>query len=365
MYSGSCLPYSKKPLLKKGLRTLIMATVNTPKSGLDFEPAQITPQTMVTEVETTSVQLSVIIPVYRAQPFLHQLCARLQDVLNKLSLSYEILFVDDSSPDNSWNMLIEIAGSTKSVRALKLSRNYGQQAAITAGLTYARGQWAVVMDCDLQDRPEDIPRLIAKAKEGYDIVFAKRASRAKEPFRSLVSQIYFKLLSIIAGSSVDDSCGSFSIISRNVIDAFLRFTDHNRHYLLILFWLGFRRGYIEAQRAVRNEGESSYNLRTLFRLALQGVFFQSTALLGWIIGTGFAISFLGFLGIIYVLSEFFICRTVLSGWTSTVVLTLTLGGFNLIAVGVVGLYIGQIFEQVKGRPLFVVQSQLNDPVTVN
>ncbi|MBY0358795.1 MAG: glycosyltransferase family 2 protein [Candidatus Obscuribacterales bacterium] len=320
---------------------------------------------MVAEVEKTSVQLSVIIPVYRAQSFLHQLNNRLHQVLNELSLSYELLFVDDSSPDGSWDILAEIASSTKSVRAIKLSRNYGQQAAITAGLTYARGERAVIMDCDLQDLPEDIPRLIAKAEEGYDIVFAKRASRAKEPVRALVSQTYFNLLSAITGTKVDDSCGSFSIISRNVIDAFLRFTDHSRHYLLILFWLGFRRGYIDAQRAAREEGQSSYNFKTLLRLALQGLFFQSTALLEWIIGTGFAISFLGFLGIFYALGEFFICKTVLSGWTSTVVLTLTLGGFNLIAVGVVGLYIGQIFEQVKGRPLFVVQSQLNEPGNSN
>jgi dolichol-phosphate mannosyltransferase len=334
--------------------------VITENSSIDFSPVALAQKTAALPLQKT-INLSVVIPVYRAAEILPLLHERLKTTLKAISgLSYEIIFVDDCSPDRAWivlEQLTELAPET--VRAVKLSRNFGQQAAITAGLAHARGEWAVVMDCDLQDPPEAIPSLLAKSKEGFDIVMARRASRESEPVRAILSKSYFKLLSILSGAPVDGRCGAFSLISRPVIDSFLRFTDHNRQYLLIIFWLGFNRGYVEIEHAERAAGQSSYAITKLLRLALQGMFFQSTMLLELIVSIGFVISLAGFIGCIYCVVEYFVLHTVLSGWTSTVTLILLTGGFNLFAAGIVGLYIGQIFEQVKGRPVFVVQKLLD------
>jgi glycosyltransferase involved in cell wall biosynthesis len=243
------------------------------------------------------------------------------------------------------------------VRALRLSRNFGQQAAITAGLAASRGRWTVVMDCDLQDPPEVIAELYGKAQQGFDIVLARRQRKKHSFFRLLAARAYFKFLALFVGVHISGEYGSFSIISAKVREAFLRVPDRDRHYLPILLWLGFKRSSIEYEHAERPRGESSYSLRSLVRLAAEGVFFQTATLLRWIVYAGFGVAFAGLL-----LAVALIILAILvnppPGWTSLAVLLLVVGGFIIVSTGVTGLYIGKIFQQVKNRPLYLIDKEV-------
>jgi polyisoprenyl-phosphate glycosyltransferase len=299
------------------------------------------------------VEISVVVPVYRCAECLRHLHERLDGALAQIPGEHEIILVDDRSPDESWDILRRLAEEDESVRVVRLSRNFGQHAAITAGIEYARGRWIVVMDCDLQDPPEDIPRLYARAREGADIVYARRTGRRGPWFRRFASRMYFRLLNASLGTSFDPNYGNFTIISRKVRDAFLRFRDKDRHYLMILRWLGYEHASIDVAHAERYAGESAYTFGTLVRFALDGLFFQSTTLLHWSTYVGFAASLSGVVLAAFFFVNYFFEKTY-PGWTSLAVLILVIGGLTITTIGVAGLYIGKIFTQVKDRPLYVV-----------
>ena len=302
------------------------------------------------------VELSIVVPVYQAEGCLDALHERLTQTLSAMGLSYEVVLVDDASTDGSWSRIASLSGLDPHVRGYRLSRNFGQHAAITAGLAQCRGERAIVMDCDLQDPPEEIPRLVAKAKEGFDVVLARRARKQTSYFRQLSARLYFCLLNRVIPNPVNGEYGSYSCISRNVIDAYLRLGDRNRYYLFILRWLGFSQASIDYRQDARYAGESAYTVKTLLRHAAQGVFFQSSAILYWIVYSGFAVSAISIGLAVYFTWKYFV-HSVLPGWTSLSVLILGMGGVMLICVGTVGLYVAQIFEQVKGRPLYVIDRQ--------
>jgi polyisoprenyl-phosphate glycosyltransferase len=298
-------------------------------------------------------EISVVVPVYKCAECLRHLHRRLAAALAQVPGEHEILLVDDRSPDDSWGILRELAEEDHSIRLVRLSRNFGQHAAITAGIEVARGRWIVVMDCDLQDPPEDIPRLYARAQEGAEIVYARRTGRRGPWFRRMASRMYFRLLNASLGTDFDPDYGNFTIISRKVRDAFLRFRDKDRHYLMILRWLGFDHASIDVAHAERYAGESAYTLGTLIKFALDGLFFQSTTLLRWSTYVGFGASLCGVLLAGFFLVNYFLENTY-PGWTSLAVLILVIGGLTITTVGVAGLYIGKIFTQVKDRPLYVI-----------
>jgi dolichol-phosphate mannosyltransferase len=299
------------------------------------------------------VELSVVVPVYLCRECLGTLHGRLTTTLRGLAVPYEIVFVDDASPDDAWPALAELAARDPAVRAYRFSRNFGQHAAITAGLEQCNGAWAVVMDCDLQDPPEEIPRLYRMAQSGFDVVFARRKQKKHSFFRRLAARAFFQAINFFNKTHLDGEYGSFSIISRKVIDAFGRIRDRDRHYLFVLHWLGFRSTHIDYEHAERFAGESSYTLRSLLKHALDGIFFQTTSLLRWIVYLGFWISVAGVLLAAYFVYLYF-AYSVYPGWTSLIVLILLIGGFIIISTGIAGLYIGKIFDQVKGRPLYVI-----------
>jgi dolichol-phosphate mannosyltransferase len=245
------------------------------------------------------------------------------------------------------------------VRGIRLSRNFGQHAAISAGLAECRGRHAIVMDCDLQDPPEAIPQLCDKARAGHDIVLARRKRKRHSVFRRFAAALYFRALGAISNRRFEGEFGAFSIVSRAVIDAYLRLQDRDRHYLFILYWLGFDAVAIEYQHAERHSGKSSYSLRALLRHALDGVMFQTTTVLRWIVYFGFTVSAAGAALAAYWIYVY-LTRTPPAGWTSVAVLLLLLGGFIIMSTGVTGLYIGRIFEQVKGRPLYIIERRIND-----
>ena len=298
-------------------------------------------------------RISVVVPVYKCSDCLRPLTDRLLKVLKPLTNDFEVIYVEDGGNDGSWEMIQDIAAEEKEVKGFQLSRNFGQHAAITAGLHQAVGDWAVVMDCDLQDPPEEIPRLFEKAEEGYDVVFARRRLKVQPFVKRQFSHLYFKVLSVLTRTKIEGSYGSFSIISRKVIDAFLCFKDTNRHYLFILHWVGFRSTSVEYEQNERWSGRSSYYFGKLISHAMSGMFFQTTRLLNWIIYLGFATAVSGILAAIYFAYRR-LFGSALPGWTSLIVVVLATSGLIVMTIGITGLYIGQVFEQVKARPLFVI-----------
>jgi glycosyltransferase involved in cell wall biosynthesis len=306
------------------------------------------------------VELSIVVPVYGCADCLQTLHQRLVRTLEGLVGSFEIVLVDDCARDGAWDLIRRLGEQDRRVRGIRLSRNFGQHAAITAGLAECTGERAVVMDCDLQDPPEAIASLLEAALAGHDIVLARRKRKQHSLFRRMAAAVYFRALGALSGRRFDGEFGAFSIISRPVIDAFLRFRDRDRHYLFILYWLGFDAASIDYEHAARHSGASSYSTRALLRHALEGLVFQTTTLLRWIIYLGFLVSAAGVLLAASLLYVYF-TLTPPPGWTSLAVLILILGGFIIISTGVTGLYIGKIFEQVKDRPLYVIDKRINAP----
>lgn len=300
-----------------------------------------------------AVEISVVVPVYGCRDCVRELHRRICATLEPLTREFELVLVDDGSPDDAWPVLRELTATDDRVRALRLSRNFGQHAAITAGLAASRGRWVVVMDCDLQDPPEEIPRLYAKALEGYDVVLSRREERVETLARRLAASAYFRFHNMIARGNLHTNYTNLSVISRKVVDSFLALRDQDRQYLLILHWLGYRRAELEVKQASRHVGSSSYSLRQLIKVAFDGLFFQSTVLLRWIIYFGFFLAFLGAALAGYALLSW-ATGNQLPNWTALPMFGLLLGAFIIISSGVTGLYVGKIFDQVKGRPLFVV-----------
>jgi glycosyltransferase involved in cell wall biosynthesis len=314
---------------------------------------------------SAEVQLSVVIPMYNTGSCLAALHERLTATLSQLVPSYEIILVEDHGPDDSWERMVALAQTDAHVRIFRMSRNFGQHPAITAGLAQARGKWAVVMDGDLQDPPETIPELYAMATQGKDIVFAVRKKRKHHLLKRLTANLYARFISIIFGVSIDSGLGSFSLISRQVIDAFLTVQDRDRHYLYILMWLGFEAGHCEYEHQERHSGSTSYTFRRLIEHAINGIFFQTATILRWIVMIGFAVSAMGLALGTYYTSLYFMRDVAVEGWTTLVVLILVLCGFIILSCGITGLYVGQIFHQVKGRPLYVLRTQNPTPSGAN
>jgi glycosyltransferase involved in cell wall biosynthesis len=303
-------------------------------------------------------ELSVVIPVYGCVDCLPTLVARLRASIEPLTSDFELVLVDDRSRDGAWDTLRGLARDEPRLRAFRLSRNFGQHAAITAGLARAGGRWIVVMDCDLQEPPELIPRLYAKAQEGYDIVRTARRGRRHSAPRRWGGRLYRELFLESGG---DAEYSTLSMISRKVADAFLTLGDRDREYLLMLDWLGFSAATVEFEHSDRHSGASTYTPRRLLRVAFDGMFFRTTVLLRLIVAAGFLVALAGTaLGGFYVYDKL-VSDTSPPGYTSLAVLILLLSAAILISLGVVGLYVGRIFEQVKNRPMFVVAEETEPP----
>ena len=302
--------------------------------------------------------ISVVTPVYRAEACLEELHRRLTASLQALTADYEIIYVDDGSPDRSGEIVAGIALRDPRVVTVRLSRNFGQHPAITAGLEEARGDWVVVMDCDLQDRPEDISLLLAKAQEGWDIVLARRLVRKDSFVKRVTSRLWFAIFNRLADIVLDPNTGSFSIISRPVVDAFLAIRDKHRHYLLLLGWLGFQRTYADVERSERYAGRSTYNVSRLITHAVSGIASQSTRLLILSIYIGFFFVALSVVQFVYVIVMKLTHGVGVAGWASTMAVLWLIGGAILFSLGILGVYIGRIFEQVQERPLFVIRQRI-------
>ena len=285
--------------------------------------------------------------------------SQLVAALEPLAPSFEIVFVNDGCPANSWEAVQDAAARDDRVKAINLSRNFGQHYAIAAGLHHCSGNWVVVMDCDLQDRPCEIPRLYRKALEGYDIVYALRHHRRDVWSKRMLSRLFSMVYNFLSDIKLDPKACNFSIVSRQVIDSYCRLKELNRSYHSMLRWLGFKATYVSVEHAVRFAGKSAYNLRRGFTLAIESITSQSNKPLVLAIRTGFLMS-----GTALLLGLFFVLRYLLygvgvAGWTSVFVSIYFIGGLMLANMGILGLYLGKVFNEVKERPLYIVRDTIN------
>lgn len=302
--------------------------------------------------------ISVVIPVYKAEKSIEELYARLKISLSKISEKHEIIFVEDGGMDRSWDIILQLAEKDPLVKGVKLSRNFGQHYAVTAGLQFAKGDITVLMDCDLQDDPEDIVHLYNKYKEGYEIVFTKRIKRKHSFFRLISAKIYYFLFILFSDRKYDFDAGSLVMFSEKVRKEFLKIKDKDRLYIHLLIWLGYKNTYIQVKHNEKFEGVSTYSFSKLIHIAVQGWTSHSDKLLRYSIYLGFIFSSLAFLGILWVVFLYFL-HGFQSGWASLVVLNLFSTGLILVGIGIAGIYIGKTFEQSKNNPLYIVDEKIN------
>ncbi len=305
------------------------------------------------------MDISVVIPVYGCRAALPELHRRLTESLSAITDNYEIILVNDACPQNSWEDIEKICEKDSKVKGIELSRNFGQIYAITAGLDNSKGEWVVVMDCDLQDRPEEIINLYNKAQEGYDVVFARRAQRKDSALKIFVSKLFYSVCSFATDTKFDPAICNFSIISRKVVDSYCSMREVHRAYVAYIKWLGFKQTAIDVEHNDRAEGKSSYNFKKRMRMAMEIITSQSDKVLKFIVGLGFIVAMLSLLGAIAIIIKYFISN-ILSGWTSTIVALCFFGGLAIMSIGIVGIYVGNIFMQSKERPLYIIRTIKND-----
>lgn len=306
-----------------------------------------------------STFLSIVSPVYMGEKMVAPLVARIGKSMKAITEDYEIILVNDCSPDDSWAEITRQCATDMRIKGVNLSRNFGQHYAITAGLRFATGQWVVVMDCDLQDRPEEIPNLLKKAHEGWDIVFARREERQDSIFKRLSSALFHQVYDWMSGSKTDKTIANFGIYSHQVIAEYNRMPETARSFGTLISYLGFRRTAISVQHANRLEGSSSYNLHKLLKLSFNIMISNTNKPLRLAVEVGFIIAAVAFLLALYNLAAKWSGIIEVQGFTTTVFSIWFVGGLLLAMMGVLGLYIDKIFEQVKGRPLFVVMDLIN------
>ena len=306
-----------------------------------------------------NVDISVVVPVYKGEKMLRELVDRLTNSLKTITDDYEIVLVNDASPDKSWEGIADICKDDNKVVGINLSRNFGQHYAITAGLDYADGDWVVVMDCDLQDRPEEIPNLYAKAMDGWDIVQARRTHKQFGVFKKLSSWAYHQVFDWLAGKKTDPAIGNFGIYKSDVICEVRKMTELARSFPSLLDYVGFSRTTIDVKHAERAEGKSSYTIHRLLKLAFDIAISNTNKPLRMAVTMGLGMSMISLLLALYNVVAKFWGFIAVPGYTTIVFSIWFVGGLVLLVLGVVGLYVGKIFDQVKERPLYIVKDIKN------
>jgi dolichol-phosphate mannosyltransferase len=300
------------------------------------------------------VHLSIVSPVYRAEKIIPQLVQRISENAEKITSNYEIVLVEDGGPDGSWDVMEKLASANDRIVAIKLSRNFGQHYAITAGLDHVRGEWVVVMDCDLQDVPEEIPALYRKAQEGFDVVLARRAARKDAVLKKLFSAAFYRTLGYLTGSDQDESVANFGIYHNKVIRAVIGMRESIRYFPTMIKWVGFRTTKLDVVHDHRADGKSTYNLRKLLRLATDIILAYSDKPIRIMVRIGLLISLTSFL---FALRTFYLWLNnsiEIMGYTSLIISIWLLSGLIISTLGIVGLYVGKTFEGVKKRPIYIV-----------
>lgn len=305
------------------------------------------------------MELSIVSPIYKGEKMLDELVARIKSAAEKITDEYEIILVNDCSPDNSLRKIKELCAGDKRVKGMSLSRNFGQHYAITAGLSRSRGKWVVVMDCDLQDRPEEIPNLYAKAQEGYDSVFAQRVERKDSFSKRMSSAVFYKVFSFLTDMPQDKSVANFGIYNRKVVKAILSMGDSIRYFPIMAQWVGFRKCYLPVVHAERESGKSSYSILKLFKLASDNMIGFSDKPLRLMLRFGFYTVVLSLLFVVYTFCKWLFGGILVSGFTTLAISIWFAVGIITMMLGITGIYIGKIYDRVKLRPIFIVGETFN------
>lgn len=306
-----------------------------------------------------TIHLSVVSPVYYGEKTVKKLVEELHKNIGMITDNYEIILVNDASPDESWKEIKKACEADKRIKGINLSRNFGQHYAITAGLNNARGEWIVVMDCDLQDRPDEIPNLYNKAMEGYDSVFAQRINRKDPRLKKKLSKVFYKIFSYLTETHQDPSVANFGIYHHTVIAAILDMKDQIRFFPTMVQWVGFRKYYLPIKHDERHEGKSSYNFRSLARLAINTIIAFSDKPLRLTAKMGFAIASISFIISIVYLVLYLNGKIKVLGFTSIFLSMWFIAGIIMMILGMVGIYVGKVFEKVKERPTYIITDTQN------
>ncbi|WP_310550626.1 glycosyltransferase family 2 protein [Paenibacillus glufosinatiresistens] len=304
----------------------------------------------------SDMRYSIIIPMYNEEEVIQETYRRITKVMEETGEPYELVFVNDGSTDHCAQMIEEYSYWDPSVRLIDFSRNFGHQIAISAGMDYARGDAVVIIDADLQDPPELIPEMIAEWKKGYEVVYAKRVKRKGESlFKKWTASAFYRILRYSTDISIPVDTGDFRLMDRKVVEQMKRLPEKNRFVRGLVSWVGFRHKALEYERDERLAGETKYPLKRMVKLSLDGITSFSTKPLKLAGILGALLSASGFLYLLYVLYLALFTDAAVKGWASMIGITLTFNGFVLLMLGILGEYIGRIYEETKGRPLYIVR----------
>jgi polyisoprenyl-phosphate glycosyltransferase len=297
--------------------------------------------------------ISVVSPVYGCRYSLYELYFRIKTTLEKINPDFELILVNDGSSDEEWEFIVELSEKDKRVKGINLSRNFGQHNAINAGLDHCSGEWVIVMDCDLQDKPEEIGRLVEKANEGFDIVFAQRKLRNDKYLKKVISRFFYWFFNFLTNIPTDSSIANFGIYKGPIIKEYLKIKEREKVFPIVIRQIGFRSTTLEVDHAKRIAGKSSYNIPKLIKLALRIIVTQSNKPLYLSIYFGFTIALLAFVyGIVLIIRYFFL--NVPIGYTSIIATILFIGGIIFCNLGLIGIYLGKVFNEVKERPDYII-----------
>lgn len=305
------------------------------------------------------MKFSIVIPTYKCSQSLIELGARLTKTLETFVADYEIIFVNDNSPENDWEIITELTQQDKRIKGINLSRNFGQHYAITAGLEHAKGEWVVVMDGDLQDQPEEIINLYNKAKEGYEIVYARRELRKDSFLKKTSSKMFYQLFGYLTDSKQDATIANYGIYNQKVIKAIISMKDSVRYFPTMVQWVGFKSTKINVEHKLRIEGESAYSWFSLISLAFDNIVAFSDKPLRLTVRIGFFMSFFSFLIGLFYFYKFIMGEILVLGYASLVISIWFLSGLVILILGVIGIYLGKTFDRVKDRPTFIISDKTN------
>ena len=301
--------------------------------------------------------ISIVSPVYRAEKILPILVSEINLVMERIGEDYEIILVDDRSPDNSWEVMKVLSSQNPKIKSIRLSRNFGQHSAIFAGLTKTKGNWVVVMDCDMQDQPKEIAKLYKKALEGYDIVLGQRENRKDKFLKKLTSRLFYKVFNYLSGANFDNNVANFGIYHQKTIKSILDMKDYVKFFSLFINWIGFKSVSIPIEHGEREEGKSTYSVGRLFKQAFNVIISFSDKPLRLFINFGLSISVLSFIVGIYYLYLALTGKIAQPGFSSLILSIWFLSGIIISCIGIVGVYLGKTFDQAKGRPTFIIDEE--------
>jgi len=316
------------------------------------------------ESNKKQIDISVVVPIYNEEQIIPELYERLHKTVVQISEHYELIFINDGSEDYSLLELIKLSEQDKRVLYINFSRNFGHQIAVTAGLDVCKGKAVVIIDGDLQDPPELITNLYAKYKEGYEVVYAKRAERKGESFfKKFTAKLFYRILKRITSIHIPMDTGDFRLIDQKIVHYLKQMPEQNKFLRGQIAWLGFRQTQVLFNRDKRKYGKTGYSLGKMLHFALDGITGFSDKPIQLVTKLGFTISFISFVIILYAVYSYFVLDRTIAGWTSLIISSMFIGGVQLISIGIIGEYIGRINKNVLKRPMYIIdKSNVNNKI---